>query len=64
MSTTQQQILSTMFIIRPVSTDHTDFIRDLTKFISELPLYQAFTVYLPQIVLEIIYRISHVQIGV
>ena len=53
-----------MFIIRPVSTDHTDFIRDLTKFISELPLYQAFTVYLPQIVLEIIYRISHVQIGV
>ena len=32
----EQQILSTLFIIRPVSSDHTNFIGDLTRFTDEL----------------------------
>ena len=36
---TQQQILSTLFIIRLVSSDHTDFIKDLTRLRNKLLMY-------------------------
>ena len=46
MSGTQQLILLTLFIIRPVSSDQTDFIRDLTlnrEPQNEMKLYPFFT---------------------
>lgn len=38
-SSMQQRMLSTSFIVRPISSGHTDLIRVLTRLIRELALY-------------------------